>query len=129
MIYKSQTGIDGTLLAFQHSVCAVHAVGQVMSAAIGAAFRLALKDAIWLAAPLALSCSLLAMQLTRTVHPPGKKGNKNSVLGVHDKQLEDTCFNMFAFLCHKAAHDATDLISATTHLVRASVLRSVCICL
>ena len=42
-----------------------------MSAAIGCALRLALKDAQWIAAPLSMSLALLAMQLTRTVHPPG----------------------------------------------------------
>lgn len=46
--------------------------GHVISAAIGAAFRLALKDALWLAAPLAMALALIAMQLTRTVHPPGQ---------------------------------------------------------
>lgn len=51
------------------------AVGQVMSAAIGAAFRLAFRENTWVAAPFALSFSLLAMQLTRTVHPPGDTRN------------------------------------------------------
>lgn len=45
--------------------------GHVISAAVGCAFRLALKDTLWIAAPLAMALALLAMQLTRTVHPPG----------------------------------------------------------
>ena len=53
----------------KHGPCAG---GHVISAAIGAAFRLALKDALWLAAPLAMALALLAMQITRTVHPPGQ---------------------------------------------------------
>ncbi|DBB05731.1 hypothetical protein WJX77_012192 [Trebouxia sp. C0004] len=45
--------------------------GHVVSAAVGCAFRLALKDALWIAAPVSMAMSQLAMQLTRTVHPPG----------------------------------------------------------
>ncbi|DBA71574.1 hypothetical protein WJX79_006406 [Trebouxia sp. C0005] len=45
--------------------------GHVVSAAVGCAFRLALKDALWIAAPVSMAVALLAMQLTRTVHPPG----------------------------------------------------------
>ncbi len=53
--------------------CACGAVsgGHVISAVVGCAFRLALKDTIWVAAPISMSLALLAMQLTRTVHPPG----------------------------------------------------------
>lgn len=43
----------------------------MVSAAVGCAFRLALKDALWIAAPVSMAVALLAMQLTRTVHPPG----------------------------------------------------------
>ena len=45
--------------------------GHVVSAAVGCAFRLALRNAQWVGAPLSMATSLLAMQLTRTVHPPG----------------------------------------------------------
>lgn len=45
--------------------------GHVVSAAVGAAFRLALQDLLWVAAPLGMALALVAMQLTRTVHPPG----------------------------------------------------------
>lgn len=45
--------------------------GHVVSAVVGCAFRLALKDALWIAAPVSMAVALLAMQLTRTVHPPG----------------------------------------------------------
>ncbi|DBB02238.1 TPA: hypothetical protein ACH3X3_011263 [Trebouxia sp. C0006] len=45
--------------------------GHVVSAAVGCAFRLALKDFLWIAAPVSMAVALLAMQLTQTVHPPG----------------------------------------------------------
>lgn len=45
----------------------------MVSAAIGCAFRLALKNAQWVAAPLSMALALLFMQLTRTVHPPGQQ--------------------------------------------------------
>ena len=53
-------------------LCCYIAGGHVISAAVGCAFRLALRDARWVAAPLSMATSLLAMQLTRTVHPPGQ---------------------------------------------------------
>ena len=43
----------------------------MLSAAVGCAFRLALRNAQWVAAPLSMATSLLVMQLTRTTHPPG----------------------------------------------------------
>ena len=44
--------------------------GQVLSALIGVVCRLVL-DVIWICQPLAMSLSLLGMQLTSTTHPPG----------------------------------------------------------
>ena len=43
----------------------------MVSAAVGCAFRLALADVQWVAAPLAMATAMLVMQWTRTVHPPG----------------------------------------------------------
>lgn len=56
---------------WQLTVFALSVGGHVVSAVVGCAFRLALKDALWIAAPVSMAVALLAMQLTRTVHPPG----------------------------------------------------------
>jgi len=45
--------------------------GQIISSVVGCTVRLVLRDVIWLSAPLAMSCALLVMILTRTTHPPG----------------------------------------------------------
>ena len=54
----------------------------MLSAAVGCAFRVALGDVQWVAAPLAMATSLLVMQWTRTVHPPGELCDK------HKKQCQ-----------------------------------------
>ena len=43
-----------------------------ISAVVGCAIRNAIKDHPWLAIPLAVALSIVLMELTRTVHPPGK---------------------------------------------------------
>lgn len=48
-----------------------HAGGQVLSAIVGCCVRLALREVLWLAAPMGMSLALVAMMLTRTTHPPG----------------------------------------------------------
>ncbi len=45
--------------------------GHLISAIIGVSIRMALPDIIWLTAPLAVALSIVAMQVTRTLHPPG----------------------------------------------------------
>lgn len=45
--------------------------GHVISALIGVSIQQLLPDTIWLAAPLAVSLSIVAMQVTKTLHPPG----------------------------------------------------------
>ncbi|EIE20895.1 HPP family protein+B94, partial [Coccomyxa subellipsoidea C-169] len=45
--------------------------GQVLSAVVGCAIRLALKDVLWVSAALGMSLALVVMMLTKTVHPPG----------------------------------------------------------
>ncbi|RYZ26178.1 MAG: HPP family protein [Sphingobacteriales bacterium] len=45
--------------------------GHVISAIIGVAVYQWLPDIIWLTAPLAVALSIVAMQVTRTLHPPG----------------------------------------------------------
>ena len=46
-------------------------VGHLISAAIGVSIFQLLGQADWLAAALAVSLAIVAMQLTRSVHPPG----------------------------------------------------------
>jgi len=45
--------------------------GHVISAIIGVTIQKLLPDAVWLSAPLAVSLSIIFMQITKTLHPPG----------------------------------------------------------
>ncbi len=45
--------------------------GHVVSAIAGVTVAQLLPDIIWLTAPLAVASSIVAMQITRTLHPPG----------------------------------------------------------
>lgn len=45
--------------------------GHVISALIGVTVCQLLPDIIWLTAPLAVAFSIVAMQMTKTLHPPG----------------------------------------------------------
>ncbi|MXN90779.1 HPP family protein [Flavobacterium sp. Sd200] len=45
--------------------------GHVLSAIIGVSIQKLLPDLIWVAAPLAVSLSIIFMQITKTLHPPG----------------------------------------------------------
>lgn len=45
--------------------------GHVISAAIGVTIFQLLPNILWLTAPLAVSLSIIAMQYTKTLHPPG----------------------------------------------------------
>lgn len=45
--------------------------GHIISALIGVTVYTFLPDVIWLTAPLAVSVSIIAMQYTKTLHPPG----------------------------------------------------------
>ncbi len=45
--------------------------GHVISALVGVTIYQILPDIIWLTAPLAVSLSIVAMQITKTLHPPG----------------------------------------------------------
>lgn len=45
--------------------------GHFVSALVGVAVYKLLPDLIWLTAPLAVSLSIILMQMTKTVHPPG----------------------------------------------------------
>jgi len=45
--------------------------GHLVSAIIGVTIQKLLPDLIWVAAPLAVSLSIVFMQITKTLHPPG----------------------------------------------------------
>jgi len=45
--------------------------GHLVSAVIGVSIQKLLPDLLWVAAPLAVSLSIIAMQITKTLHPPG----------------------------------------------------------
>jgi len=45
--------------------------GQIISAIVGIITRIVLHDVLWVATAVGMSLALLAMQLTRTTHPPG----------------------------------------------------------
>lgn len=45
--------------------------GHLLSAIIGVTVAKLLPDILWITAPLAVSLSIVAMQFTRTIHPPG----------------------------------------------------------
>jgi len=45
--------------------------GHLVSAIIGVTMQKLLPDMIWLSAPLAVSFSIVFMQITKTLHPPG----------------------------------------------------------
>lgn len=55
--------------------------GHLISAFIGVSIQLLLPDIIWITAPLAVSLSIIAMQFTKTLHPPGGATALLAVIG------------------------------------------------
>lgn len=55
--------------------------GQLISAFIGVTVFKFLPDIIWLTAPLAVSVSIIIMQVTKTLHPPGGATALIAVIG------------------------------------------------
>lgn len=55
--------------------------GHLVSAIIGVIIAKLLPDIIWLTAPLAVSLSIIAMQYTKTLHPPGGATALIAVIG------------------------------------------------
>lgn len=55
--------------------------GHVISAIIGVSIYKLLPDIIWLTAPLAVALSIVAMQVTKTLHPPGGATALIAVIG------------------------------------------------
>lgn len=56
-------------------------LGHVISAFIGVSVYKLLPDIIWLTAPLAVALSIIAMQITKTLHPPGGATALIAVIG------------------------------------------------
>ncbi|MFH7005304.1 HPP family protein [Flavobacterium bizetiae] len=55
--------------------------GHVISAFIGVTVHKLAPDIIWIAAPLAVSLAIIAMQITKTLHPPGGATALIAVIG------------------------------------------------
>lgn len=55
--------------------------GHLISAVIGVTIYRFVPDPIWLSAPLAVSLSIVAMQYTKTMHPPGGATALRAVIG------------------------------------------------
>ena len=55
--------------------------GQVLSAIIGVTIFKFLPDILWITAPLAVSTSIIVMQMTKTLHPPGGATALIAVIG------------------------------------------------
>lgn len=55
--------------------------GHVIAAIIGVTVFKLLPDILWLTAPLAVSLSIVAMQMTKTLHPPGGATALIAVIG------------------------------------------------
>lgn len=45
--------------------------GHLVSAIVGVTIQKLIPDVLWIAAPLAVSLSIVVMQITKTLHPPG----------------------------------------------------------
>ncbi|HEU4497149.1 MAG TPA: HPP family protein [Flavobacterium sp.] len=61
--------------------------GHVISATVGVAVQKLLPDVLWIAAPLAVSLSIVFMQITKTLHPPG--GATALIAATASPQLRD----------------------------------------
>ena len=62
--------------------------GHVISAIIGVTIYKTLPNTLWLTAPLAVSLSIVMMQLTKTLHPPGGAAALIAIIGTDKvKQL------------------------------------------
>lgn len=55
--------------------------GHLISAFIGVTIVKVFPDIIWFTAPLAVSFSIVAMQITKTLHPPGGATSLIAVIG------------------------------------------------
>ncbi len=56
--------------------------GHVISAFMGVCVYKLVPDPVWISAPLAVSLSIIAMQMTKTLHPPGGATALIAVIGI-----------------------------------------------
>lgn len=61
--------------------------GHVVSAIIGVTIYKFLPDIIWLTAPLAVALSIVLMQVTKTLHPPGGATALIAVIGAEKVKI------------------------------------------
>jgi CBS-domain-containing membrane protein len=61
--------------------------GHLISAVIGVTVYKLLPDMLWLSSALAVSLSIVAMQMTRTMHPPG--GATALIANIGSEQIKD----------------------------------------
>ncbi len=64
--------------------------GHLVSAIIGVSINYVLPDIIWITAPLAVSLSIVCMQITKTLHPPGGATALIAVIG--SEKIKDLGF-------------------------------------
>jgi CBS-domain-containing membrane protein len=69
--------------------------GHIISALVGVALWQYQPGALWLTAALAVSCAMTAMQITRTLHPPGGATALIAVVG--DGRIHDLGY-LYAFV-------------------------------
>lgn len=55
--------------------------GHMLSAVVGVSIFKLIPDTVWLSAPLAVALSIVVMQITRTLHPPGGATALIAVIG------------------------------------------------
>lgn len=60
--------------------------GHLISAVIGVSISKLIPDIIWISAPLSVSLSIIAMQYTKTLHPPGGATALIAVIGTEEIQ-------------------------------------------
>lgn len=58
--------------------------GHINSAIVGVTVALFVPDILWITAPLAVSLSIVVMQMTKTLHPPGGATALIAVIGSQD---------------------------------------------
>jgi CBS domain-containing membrane protein len=61
--------------------------GHLISAFIGVTVNKLVPDIVWISAPLAVSLSIICMQITKTLHPPG--GATALIAVTASKQIKD----------------------------------------
>jgi CBS-domain-containing membrane protein len=62
--------------------------GQFISAIIGVAIYKLIPDIIWIAAPVAVALSIVIMQITKTLHPPGGATALIAVIGTEKIKIK-----------------------------------------